>query len=370
MQQQTDLSGQPRSKIQRRKQIAELSSKRLTFEKLLSSISARFVNLPVDQVDSQIHQAMMQVLDFFQADRFALFQVFPGKKSWMITHYIARDNVPAVAVNTEYSSSIHPWVYEKVVSRKEVVLFSSLDELPYEGIIDKETFQQWPTKSSMIIPLIITERISHVISIHSVQSERVWPKEYIPRLRLLGEIFVNALERRQNRLQVEESLRFESLLTEISARFVYLPSEQVDSEIQNAQRLVCECLHLDLSSLWQWTTETPGILSLTHVYRPLGGPSLPEPMYAQEYFPWSQQQVEAGNIVAISSLEEHPAEAVRDRDIRRHLGIKSVLAIPLSSGGTATHRGIILRHHTKGTHMDGSAHSTASARRTGLHKRA
>jgi hypothetical protein len=52
-------------------------------------------------------------------------------------------------------------------------------------------------------------------------------------------------------VELEERLRFETLLTEISARFVNLPASKVDTEIEDAQRVICECLGLDHSSLWQ-----------------------------------------------------------------------------------------------------------------------
>jgi len=58
--------------------------------------------------------------------------------------------------------------------------------------------------------------VDHVIAIHSVKRERVWPEEFVPRLRLLGEIFVNVLERKHDRLRLEEQLRFETLIAEIS----------------------------------------------------------------------------------------------------------------------------------------------------------
>ena len=57
--------------------------------------------------------------------------------------------------------------------------------------------------------------------------------------------------------ELEERLRFETLLADISARFVNLPADQIDGEIEKAQRSVCECLGLDLSSLWQLSAENP-----------------------------------------------------------------------------------------------------------------
>ena len=50
---------------------------------------------------------------------------------------------------------------------------------------------------------------------------------------------------------LEERLRFETLLAETSARFVNLPADQIDSEIEGAQRRICEFLTLDRSSLGQ-----------------------------------------------------------------------------------------------------------------------
>jgi len=132
--------------------------------------------------------------------------------------------------------------------------------------------------------------------------------------------------------ELEERLRFETLLADISARFVNLPGDQIDSEIENSQRRVCECLGLDLSTLWQWSVETPGFLTLTHLYRPLGGPPAPERMDAHEYFPWCLQQLTAGRVIAVST-EKAPAEAARDQEVWRHYGIKSVLTFPLSAGG-------------------------------------
>ncbi len=142
---------------------------------------------------------------------------------------------------------------------------------------------------------------------------------------------IERLNRSEEALQ--ERLQFETLLTDLSAQFVSVPADQVDREIGDAQRRVCELLGLDLSALWQWSVETPGAVTLTHLHRPLGGPPPPEPMDAHEHFPWSLQQVLAGKVVAISSTEDVPAEAARDQKAWRHYGIKTILTFPLSAGG-------------------------------------
>ena len=56
-------------------------------------------------------------------------------------------------------------------------------------------------------------------------------------------------------------------------------------------------------------------------------------MDAQEYFPWCLKQLLAGKVISLSSVEDLPAEAARDKESCHHFGIKSALTIPLSVGG-------------------------------------
>ena len=107
-----------------------------------------------------------------------------------------------------------------------------------------------------------------------------------------------------------DQLQFETLLSNLSARFVNVSAEQVDSEIEDAQRRVCECLGLDLSALWQWSSETPHFMTLTHLYSPPEGPSRPQRIDAQESFPWQLQKMLRGETLAFST-EDLPPEAAR-----------------------------------------------------------
>jgi formate hydrogenlyase transcriptional activator len=103
------------------------------------------------------------------------------------------------------------------------------------------------------------------------------------------------------RTELEERLRFETLLAELSARFVNLPAEQLDGEIEGAQRRICELLDIDRSTLWQVCEGEPGTVLLTHVYQPPGVLSPPERMNARDFFPWTTQKVLDGETVTLSN---------------------------------------------------------------------
>jgi formate hydrogenlyase transcriptional activator len=131
--------------------------------------------------------------------------------------------------------------------------------------------------------------------------------------------------------QLEERARFESLLADISARFVNLPAEQIDSAIEDAQRLICECLALDLSVLWQWSDSAPHFLTLTHLHSPADGPRRPAHINGHEAFPWIVEQLLKGDVV-VHTISDLPPEAAVDRESDLKYGIKSSVAIPLSVG--------------------------------------
>lgn len=123
------------------------------------------------------------------------------------------------------------------------------------------------------------------------------------------------------------------MLADLSSRFVSLDPSKVDQEILDAQRRVCECLGLDLSALWQLPCEDPAVYRMTHIYRPPGGPPIPEVFDAREVNPWALKQILAGKAIAMPSIHDAPAEAAADIETWRHFGIKSVFCFPLSAGG-------------------------------------
>jgi formate hydrogenlyase transcriptional activator len=127
--------------------------------------------------------------------------------------------------------------------------------------------------------------------------------------------------------------RVETLLIELSARFISLAPEQVDREIHDAQRRICDYLGFDRSSLFQVPAEDPAALLLTHIYQrpempspPLGKPDM------RRMFPWSVEQVRQGKTMVISKLDDLPAEAARDKESWLRYGTHSLVVVPFPIG--------------------------------------
>jgi formate hydrogenlyase transcriptional activator len=176
---------------------------RLQFEQLLSDLSSRFVNIPPDRVDSEIEDALKQILEFFRIDWCGLLQIMRSQNSFRITHRASSGTLQDLPKGVELHRSLFPWAYEKLAEKCEVMSVSSLDDLPAEAEVDRETCIKQGFRSYLNIPLLVSESVNHIFNVCSVMSGRVWPEQLIPRLRLLGEIFVNALEMKELKLRLE-----------------------------------------------------------------------------------------------------------------------------------------------------------------------
>ena len=196
------------NQLDEREKINKALEARLRFEGLLSDLSARFVRVSADRLDGEIENALKAVLEFFQVDRCGLLLTLPDRSALQVTYArYANDQVMSVPVGTIVSRTRFPWAFEQLVEKRQIVAFSSTDDLPPEAQVDRQSWMAQGTRSTLLIPIYTGGSVVYTIVINAMKNEQVWPEEFIPRLRLLGEILANALERRtgEQALKKEEA---------------------------------------------------------------------------------------------------------------------------------------------------------------------
>jgi formate hydrogenlyase transcriptional activator len=134
----------------------------------------------------------------------------------------------------------------------------------------------------------------------------------------------------EQRIEVEDRLRFEMLLTELSARFVGVSSASIGDEIVNALDQIVKVLDLDRSVLGQLAEGGKGFV-LTHSwYRP---GLVPLSESAVKDLPWMASMLARGESVCISHLDDLPEDAVKEKEVGRRFGLLSNATFPLKVGG-------------------------------------
>ena len=303
---------------------------RLRFEQLLSDLSARFVNIAPDQVDLEIESALGQILKFFQVDRCGLVRVSANDNSFRITHVAYASGIPPVPEKTDLSIKLFPWVYEKINKRQEVVSFTTRDELPSEAAVDKQTYEELKIRSALNIPISIGATVDYIFSINVVRNEYAWPEDYLPRLRLLGEILVNTLQLAQTRQQLEERLRFECLISDLSAGFVNISSNEVDAEINKWLQRITEFFNADRCTLGLFSEGGTQLMSAFEYH--LEGVEPAPVSLSQDQLPWYISQLRQGKLVVINGLEDLPVDADVERRLCLAKSMKSILSVPMVDG--------------------------------------
>jgi len=182
---------------------------RIRFETLISDISARFVKLPSHEIDGEIDRALKQIMDFFEVQRCALLTVHENMEFVNVMHASYADGVEQVPKDINLAD-LYPWSYEQLIAKGLLVNVRRMTDLPPEADMDRMSWEAIGVKSNLAMPLFSSNGIRYLIVIHSVHKEYDWPEVYIQRLYLLGNIFVNALERRDAEYALQES---ESRLT-------------------------------------------------------------------------------------------------------------------------------------------------------------
>jgi len=303
---------------------------RLQFERLLFDLSARFVNIAPDQVDLEIESALRQILEFFQVDRCGLVRVSVHDNSFRITHVAYASDVPPVPENTDLSLNLFPWVHKKLIQQHEVLSFTTRDELPSEAAVDKQTYEGLEIRSSLNIPISFGTALDYIISINAVRKNRAFPEEYNPRLRLLGEVLVNALQLARTRHQLEDRLRFEGLISDLSASFVNISSNQIEGEINTWLQRITEFFGVDRCTVGLFSEDDTQLTRAFEYH--LAGVEPGPVSLSKDELPWYVSQLMEAKLVVINRLEDLPAEAEAERRLVLAKSMKSILSIPMVSG--------------------------------------
>jgi signal transduction histidine kinase len=294
-----------------------LLEERLRFEALLSELSAGLIHVPATDIGAALELALQQVGTFLGVDRASLDEYVAGEPGIRISWAMRGLDEPPCVLNAEQ----FPWTAERL-ARGELVRFSRVDELPKEAAIDRVSYQRRGTRSNVSLPLRARGSILGVLSFDAVRGERAWPAELVERLHLLSQAFASALERKRVELSLAERLRFEKLLSSLSAALSHLSPADFDRGVQRGLRQVVDFLGVDRGSLIEFSRDGGTARSW----------AIEEWMNVGE-FPWMTARLQRGDVVNVSQLEELPDEAAVDRRSYLTHRVKPQVAVPLLVGG-------------------------------------
>jgi formate hydrogenlyase transcriptional activator len=207
----------------------------LQFEMLLSDISATYINIAPAEVEKVIRGHLGRLAQFFGTDRCALY-VFDKESDLFRTDepliwWPEEDNHLFVDLRKwfdEGQRDMHAhfrYFFDKW-RKGESLEIPSLDVLPPEADEMKVFYEKFGVKSALSIPFQVEGSPVAALVITDTRRAHRWPRELIPRLRLCGEIFGNALARKQSEETIARAFsEIKELKNRFESDYLYLREE-------------------------------------------------------------------------------------------------------------------------------------------------
>jgi len=213
----TNLSRQTAIAIQNAR-LFETTQYNAAIDSLISQISSGFVNVGVDEVDTQINLALQIIGEFSHIDRAYLFQFSPDGKTMDNTHEWAGAGI-ASYINEFRNVPINvlPYMMNQI-QRMQIFHAPSVKDLPEEADVDKAELLKEKNQSVICVPIIMRGVTQGFIGFDSVKEPKSWNEQDINMLRLVGEILTGALQRQraenENRRLFQEVTNSQGQLSE------------------------------------------------------------------------------------------------------------------------------------------------------------
>lgn len=203
-------------------------------QKLVTTISTEFISLSTEMIDKEINEKLGTIGEFARVDRSYIFLFSDDYKYMSNTHEWC---APGIEQEKDKLQNLKcedvPWWTKKLLNFENIHI-PDVESLPAEADTEKMILQAQDIQSVLAVPLMCAGSLIGFLGFDSVKKQRTWSEDIISLMRICGDIFANALERKR----IEEAIKLErkriySVLENIPA---LISLQTADGEIQYANR--------------------------------------------------------------------------------------------------------------------------------------
>jgi signal transduction histidine kinase len=174
-------------------------------------LAGAFVRVTTHTIDREINRWLERIVLALGLDRSTIAEINPSDGWAAFSHGWAREPEQIIGRSLD-ANALMPWVKGKMLAGETVVM-PSVDALPDEAAVDRESMRRYGPKSNVMIPIRVGGIVVAAVGFGALYRERSWPPQIVRRLQTVAEIFGYALERKRGILEV---LKLRNELTYVS----------------------------------------------------------------------------------------------------------------------------------------------------------
>lgn len=195
---------------------------KLRFEKLISEISAKFINLPAAEIDRNVRDGLQLVSELIDVDEIFILQFQVGKEMAGVTHgWFRSGKVRELEFKASEFPHVLPWAGRKILEN-EVIVFERIDELPAEAVNEREYLRKVGLESAVVLPMFAGEKNIGAFFIQTLGRKKKWHRDTLSQLTLIAELFSSALDRKNASDKLIESEQRLRAFMDNSPTFMYI----------------------------------------------------------------------------------------------------------------------------------------------------
>jgi formate hydrogenlyase transcriptional activator len=178
---------------------------RIGFEQLLAELSAAFINLPASGIDNHINDSLRRLVEFLGNDRSTLVEFGDDDSHVLVTHSQATPGSDALRLGA-FPVERLPWYIGQFRQGRSVFLRDTAADLPQAASREREYCLANGIQSNVTVPLMAGGHVIGGLIFAFIRQRCTWPVEMLVRLKLVGEVFANALIRKRTEESLQQAL--------------------------------------------------------------------------------------------------------------------------------------------------------------------
>jgi PAS domain S-box-containing protein len=189
--------------IDERRKAEDLIRRRLMFEKAISAISSRLIN--ISNLDKAIDNSLADIGKISGADRAYLFLFRQDGTVMENTHEWCAEGVsPEIDNLKNLSCKVFPWWTNKL-HKGEIINIKDISTMPIEAKAEREILERQDVKSILVLPVNIKGRVAGFLGLDNVREPGGWTDYDLAILRTSSELIGTAFDRKRAKEALQES---------------------------------------------------------------------------------------------------------------------------------------------------------------------
>ncbi len=228
-----------------------------TLSEILTALSTGFINLPADEIDGAISDALGHLGGFAGVDRAYVFLIDLEKGRMANTHEWCREGiVPQIANLQDVPIEAYSFCMSHIL-RREVLHIPRISGLP-DDLPDKALLASEEIQSLLAVPITSRSTVIGLVGFDAVRHEQDWEADTIALLKIVGTIFGNAIDRKRTDQALQKERAFAANVIETAGSLVLVLAP--DGRCLQANRAMTELTGLSAEELggtgWQRVVAT------------------------------------------------------------------------------------------------------------------